>query len=190
MEVWFERRGPQGTTGWDSRYGQNFRFPVAEQGLPVPERSVEQRPTARLDPARIQVVEDAASKAQAPVGSTGSALQTALSVRARIAAARAVVAVWADVHVFDATGELIHSGTVPLREGQPVQADTAMLAWSAEIYQGSGGGSGLGVWSRPDAHLLQYRLYCQIGEEVFTDGVLHEFEVPPDAEVRPIPGGW
>ncbi len=190
MEVWFERRGPRGTSGWDSRYGQNFRFPVAEQGLPIPEPSVALRPATRLDPGRVQVVEDAASKGQAPMGSTGSALQTALSIRARIAAAPAVDAVWADVHVFDATGELIHSGTVPLHERQPLEGNTTMVAWSAEIYQGSGGGSGLGVWSRPDAHLVQYRLYCQIGEEVLTDGVLHEFDVPPDAEVRPIPGGW
>jgi hypothetical protein len=58
------------------------------------------------------------------------------------------------------------------------------------VYQGSGGGSGAGVWWSPDAHLVQYRLYCQVGEQVFTDGVLHQFEVPADAEVRPIPGSW
>jgi hypothetical protein len=39
--------------------------------------------------------------------------------------------------------------------------DPALRAWEDEVYQGSGGGSGMGVWSRPDAHMVQYRLYCQ-----------------------------
>ena len=65
-----------------------------------------------------------------------------------------------------------------------------MHTWSASVYQGSGGGSGAGVWSRPDAHSVQHRLYSQVGEQIFTDGVLHQFEVLPDAEVRPIPGSW
>src|SRR5438309_5784868 len=40
------------------------------------------------------------------------------------------------------------------------------------------------------ASAVQYRLYRQIDNRVFTDGVLHQFEVPADAAVRPIPGGW
>ena len=53
----------------------------------------------------------------------------------------------------------------------------------------TGGGSGIGVWSRPDAHTIQYRLYCKAKRPVFeaqapvfTDGVLHEFEVPADED--------
>ena len=61
--------------------------------------------------------------------------------------------------------------------------------WEDEVYQGSGGGSGIGVWSRPDAHTVQYRLYCQVRGQVFTDGVLHQFEVPADEDVRRAPGG-
>ena len=37
---------------------------------------------------------------------------------------------------------------------------------------------------------INYGLYCQIPEQVFSDGVLHQFDVPADAEVRPILGGW
>ena len=96
---------------------------------------------------------------------------------------------WADAHVFDASGEVIHHETIPLWKPEPVSGQTVTHTWSASVYQGSGGGSGTGVW-RPDAHSVQYWLYCQMGEQIFTDGLLHQFDVPPDAEVRPIPGSW
>jgi len=188
LELWFERLGPTGTTGWDSRYGQNFRFPVTDTGLPVPEASVHVRSGANVDPARIHVVDDAASKAQATLGASGTRLQTDLVVRARLGPTDGWPTAWADVHVFDATGELIHSDTIDLHESEQ-RADHALRIWEGSVYHGSGGGSGVGVWSRPDAHTVQYRLYCQVGPDVHTDGVLHQFDVPADAEVRPIPGG-
>ena len=43
-----------------------------------------------------------------------------------------------------------------------------------------GGGSGVGVVVRPDAHLVQYRLYAETGGRVVTDGLLHELAVPAD----------
>src|SRR5262249_44882493 len=70
VELWFERRGAAGTEGWDSRYGQNYRFPVADRDLPVPEQSVALRPEAIIDSSRIQVVEDAAAKARTRPGSS------------------------------------------------------------------------------------------------------------------------
>jgi hypothetical protein len=190
VEVWFEGRAPTGTIGWDSRYGQNYTFPVVDEGLPIPERSVELRPGARVDASRIRVVEDAASKDQVAMGGRGTRLRTALVVRARIAEPSASSIVWADLHVFDATGELIHTGEIALEEGETSQADEVMRLWDAEVYPGSGGASGMGVWSRPDAHTINYRIYCQVNDQVFTDGVLHQFEVPADTDVRPIPGGW
>jgi len=189
VELWFERRGPTGGDGWDSRYGQNYRFPVVDEGLPIPEQSVIVRREAAIDPTRIQVVQDAAAKA-AETGPSGTALRTDLRISARITQPTPLTTAWADVHVFDASCELIHSCTIELNRPEPESAHTITCTWSANVYQGSGGGSGVGVWARPDAHAVQYRLYCQIGEDVFTDGVLHQFEVAPDAEVRPIPGSW
>jgi hypothetical protein len=190
VEVWFEGRASTGTTGWDSRYGQNYTFPVVDQGLPIPEPSVKLRPGTRVDATRISVVEDAASKDQVAMGGRGTRLRTALVVRARIAEPSASAIVWADLHVFDATGELIHTGEIALEEAEPSEADEVLRVWDAEVYPGSGGASGMGVWSRPDAHTIHYRLYCQVNDEVFTDGVLHQFDVPADTDVRPIPGGW
>jgi len=190
VEVWFEGRTPDGTASWDSRYGQNFTFPVAEEGLPIPRQSIAVRADARVDATRMHVVEDAASKEQVPLGFSGTRLQTALVVRAQVSEPSTAPAVWADVHVFDAMGELLHTLTIPLEPSAQPQADETVRVWDAEVYPGSGGASGMGVWPRPDAHTIQYRLYCEVEGQVFTDGVLHQFEVPADTDVRPIPGGW
>jgi CheY-like chemotaxis protein len=190
VEVWFEGRIAEETCGWDSHYGQNFTFPVTDDGLPVPERSVVPRSNARIDARRVHVVEDAASKEQVALGASGSRLQTALVVRAQVDQPSDLAGVWADVHVFDAMGELLHAVTVALEPNSQTQPAAALRLWDAEIYPGSGGASGMGVWSRPDAHTINYRLYAQMGEQLFSDGVLHQFDLPADTEVRPIPGGW
>jgi hypothetical protein len=189
LEIWFERVGPTGTTAWDSRYGRNFRFPVTPGGLSVPEASVVLRPDARVDPARIHVIDDAASKGQTSIGAGGSRLQTDLVVRARLDTIDRSAAAWADVHVFDAAGELISVDTIGLQESAEPTDDTVRV-WDGDVYQGSGGGSGMGVWSRPDAHTVQYRLYSEVDGNLYTDGVLHEFDVPADAEVWPARGGF
>jgi hypothetical protein len=190
VDVWFEGRAATETSGWDSRYGRNFTFPVTDLGLPVLERSVDLRSNARVDATRIHVVEDAASKEQVALGASGTRLQTALLVRAHVEDPSSVAAVWADLHVFDAMGELLHAATIDLEPNTQAEAAGPLRLWDAEVYPGSGGASGMGVWSRPDAHTINYRLYCQVGDRVFSDGVLHQFDVPADTEVRPIPGGW
>jgi len=116
----------------------------------------------------------------------GMSMRTLLDVRAVTGHPAAAADTWADVHVFDASGELIHAGTVVF-ERLKRTADPAIRVWEDEVYQGSGGGSGMGVWSRPDAHTVQYRLYCEVDGQVFTDGVLHQFEVPADEDVRRSP---
>jgi len=186
VELWFESREPNGTISWDSRYGANYTFSAVPSGLPVPEPSVALRPAAIVDPGKIHVVEDAATKETTPIGSAGRRVQTALVIRALIEDPNTDMDAWADIHVFDGTDELIHTGSVvlTLRESR---SDGALFVWEDVIYQGSGGGSGMGVWTRPDTHIVQYRLYCQprrtvyeTQAQVFTDAILHEFELPSD----------
>ena len=179
-----------GTIGWDSRFGQNYTFGVADRGLPIPEQSVVPRAEAEVDASRIRVVEDAAGKEQIAIGGNGTRLRTGLVVRVRIHGPSEATRAWADVHVFDATDDLIHSGTITLEQVESRSAEEALRFWDAEVYQGSGGGSGMGVSARPDAHTIQYRVYCQIDDRVYTNGVLHQFNLPADTEVRPTPGGW
>ena len=116
VEVWFERREGADVTGWDSRYGQNYRFAVTPRGLPLPERSVDLRPQAQVDPTRIRVVEDTASKAHAASGAGGAALRTGLTIRAHVGPSSSPLTAWADIHVFDASDDLIHTGTIALQK--------------------------------------------------------------------------
>jgi hypothetical protein len=37
------------------------------------------------------------------------------------------------------------------------------------------------VQPRPDARKVQYRLYYDVNYQVFTDGILHQSELPEDA---------
>src|SRR5947209_18504131 len=174
VELWFERRRPKGPSDWDSRYGQNYTFDVCREGLPIPTRSVALRRESLIDLNKIRVVDDTATKEEA---GRGMSVRTLLAVRALAGHPAAAADTWADVHVFDASSELIHAGTVIFQRPERA-ADPALRVWEDDVYQGSGGGSGMGAWSRPDAHTVQYRLYCQVGGQVFTDGVLHQFEVP------------
>jgi hypothetical protein len=178
-----ERREPAGTSAWDSRYGQNYTFDVSREGLPIPKRSVAARPETLIDLSKIRVVEDAATKEEA-----GSYERAHPAGRARSDGGPGAAAdMWADVHVFDAAGELIRARSVAFRPPERT-ADPALRVWEDEVYQGSGGGSGMGEWSRPDAHTVQYRLYCQVRGQLFTDGVLHQFDVPADEDVCRGPG--
>jgi hypothetical protein len=190
VEIWFERREGSEATGWDSRYGQNYRFAVVARGLPVPDQSVRIRSKAIVDPTRIGVVEDAASKEHGSFGSSCASLQTVVRVHARIGIGSPAVRSWADVHVFDALDEIIHAETIVLQKPEALALSGEERVWQADIYQGSGGGSGAGVWSRPDVHTVQYRLYCQVDDTVYTDGVLHQCDVPADMEVRPTGNTW
>lgn len=183
VELWFEGAGPQGPANWDSRYGQNYRFEVDGQGLLVPEQSVVLRRDATIEPHRIRVLQDTASKAASRIGIGGRRLHTDLVVRAEVESSPTQPHVWADIHVFDAVGELIQGGTVTLQPSDPAEVGT-LAVWEGDVYQGSQGGSGMGVSFRPDAHTVQYRVYGEVGAQTFTDGVLHQFAVPADEEVR------
>ena len=38
----------------------------------------------------------------------------------------------------------------------------------------------MGAWFRPDARKLQYRLYYEVDDQVFTDDLLHQLEIDED----------
>ncbi len=79
LELWFERRGPAGTSAWDSRYGQNYTFDVSGDGLADPKRSVAARAETLIDLDKIRVVKDTATKEEA---GRGTSVRTLLTVRA------------------------------------------------------------------------------------------------------------
>jgi hypothetical protein len=175
VELWFQRHCVSGTDAVDSQDGRNYWFAVTRVGLPVPQPSVEGRPAAEVQHGAIRVVADAATKQRVPTGAVGSRLVTRLTVTAAAGDAVAATAAWADVHVFDGADQLAHATTVPL-----VPQDGA-FGWDGAVYEGSGGGSGIGVTLRPDAHLVQYRLYAEVHGRLVTDGLL-QLTVPADYE--------
>ena len=42
----------------------------------------------------------------------------------------------------------------------------------------------MGAWTRPDARKVQLRLYYDVNGEIFTDGLLHQYDVPADDSIR------
>ncbi|WP_437987399.1 hypothetical protein [Sorangium sp. So ce117] len=88
---------------------------------------------------------------------------------------------WIDFHVFDGDDVLIHAETLTLAYTGwgPIQ----QYGFAGKIYQGPTATPG-SVSPRPDARKVQYRLYYEIDGQVFTDGILHQAEVPEDALIR------
>jgi hypothetical protein len=90
--------------------------------------------------------------------------------------------VWIDFHVFDGDDTLVHSETVPLSYYQPGGGGGDLFVFDQRVVKGSGGLPG-SVWPRPDARLLEFRLYYEAGGNLITDGYLHQSEVQPDTAV-------
>jgi hypothetical protein len=184
VELWFQCTDETGETIWDSCYGENYRFDVVRP-RPRPTDSLHLRQGVVLDPALICVAEDAAVKENAfhsrpGYPATGVNLQTNLHVAARVQRPIDPESVWVDVHFFDADAALIHGDTLPLRRAGTTDAGHDLFELDGMLYQGSVATPG-SVTPRPDVRSVQYRLYCQIGDRIVTDGVLHRCYLATDA---------
>src|SRR5215471_15183395 len=188
VELWFLNHS-QPTSwcdAWDSRYGQNYWFDIEgpAQRCPSPPVSYRAGAVTRLD--MVNVLWQQATKVNAflsnPGGaSEGSDLQTRLEVIAWVQKTAYGANAWADLHVFDDGDQLICANTVtlPYTEFGPV----FRYGFSGAVYLGSVATPG-SVDPRPDARTLQYRLYYEVDYQVFTDGILHQLDLPEDAAAR------
>jgi hypothetical protein len=184
VELWFQCVGESGEVVWDSRFGENYRFDVVRP-RPKASETLGVRQGAVVDSSVISVEDDAAVKANAFAGrpgypSNGASLQTSLHIAARVRRAADVANVWIDVHFFEADATLIHGDTIPLRHAGPAADGHELFALDGVLYQGSVSTPG-SVTPRPDVRSVQYRLYCEVGDLVVTDGVLHRCELATDA---------
>lgn len=187
-EIWFH--GSSQTTrrsdSWDSRFGANYWFDIGGPSPRVPARPVSYRNGALARPDVVNVLEHTATKINSFArpqngGSPGRTnLQTALTVLAWVRESPYGANAWIDLHVFDDRYELIEASTRTLAWAgwEPV----AQYRLADVVYQGSTATPG-SVQPRADARTLQYRLYFEVNYEVFTDGILHQFELRPDATV-------
>ena len=116
----------------------------------------------------------------------GTDLQTMLKVTAWVNETTFGANAWIDVHVFDRGDKLIHSETLTL--SYTGFGPFFRYEFSGKVYQGSIATPG-SVQPRPEARKIQYRLYYDINYQVFTDGILHQLQLPEDAvtSAKPAP---
>jgi hypothetical protein len=179
-EIWFLNRNAFGCTAWDSQFGNNYRFEVAQAG---PAQPVMFRNGAARSQEMVNVFKAETSKIRRTIGNrslSGSELQTHLSLTAWVRNVAYQKNVWIDLHVFDPDDSLVSSQTLTLSYAGPAGGNGDFFSLDQEIFQGSGGVPG-SVWPRADARRVQYRLYYEVSGQVFTDGILHQQSVNADA---------
>jgi hypothetical protein len=187
VELWFEIVRAGGATSWDTRYGANYRFDVLPAAEPatIPVESVAYRWGAipRLD--FVHVVLEHVSKRRSAASPHALSIQTHLFVQAWVASHLLPEprATWLDIHIFDDTNDLVHSQTLPMASGGGAESGGEFFVIDQPIYEGSGlmpPGS-VARAKAETARKLQYRLYSQAGAHTYTDGLLHQHELVPDA---------
>lgn len=187
MEIWFRMSDAHGCTNWDSRFGFNYWFDVTPSpGNPptIPAESVLHRSGARPSPEMINVFSERASKRRSGDSPHTMTVETRLFLQAwGPNRPPSPAAVWVDAHVFDEADNLIHSETCPLDYQEPAGEQGGFYVLDRPIYRGSSlvpAGS-VGRSSDRAAQKLQYRLYWEADGQLFTDGLLHQHDLPQDA---------
>ena len=152
----------------------------------LPAHSVSARWGAIVDSGIVHLIEDAAVKVNTLPSRPGypsgmSNLQTRLKVEAWVKNATYVKSVWVDLHVFGLDDELLHAETLPLQYTHSPDETGDVFLLDQMLYQGSVASEG-SVSPKPDAHTVQYRLYGELGGQLFTDGFLHQCFLKEDTE--------
>jgi hypothetical protein len=180
VQLWFHNSNLMMCSAWDSRFGQNYEFPVSGPATPID--NVRYREGAITDAGMVNTFEESARKVLrffTDDPSDGRELDTRLALKAWVRNVAFEKRVWVDVHVFDNTGQRVKAATFRLDYLSPGGGGGDVFTLDVQIYQGSGGGPG-SAWDHPDARRVQYRLYYEVNGQLFTDGILHEHEVQPD----------
>ncbi len=185
-EIWFHNfyQTSSHCDAWDSRFGSNYWFDIGGAPPRTPVQPVSYRSGAITSPEIVNALEHSAAKVDVfPSPSwggpqQGTNLQTMLRVTAWVRETHFGANAWIDVNVFDGDDRLIYSETLtlPYTGFGPV----FRYEFSGKVYQGSTATPG-SVQPRPEARKIQYRLYYDVNYQVFTDGILHQLELPEDA---------
>jgi hypothetical protein len=181
VELWFQNIDGGGCKAWDSRSGENYWFQIAPGSTTIPQQSVAIRSNVVQSRDVVNVVGEGAVKSNAFPGRAGQGtrLETRLVVVAWVRNLTFAKSVWMDVHVFDAADKLIESQSAPLEYQGPGDGGGDLFELDRMIYLGSVATPG-SVSPRPEARKVQYRLYCEMNDKTYTDGVLHQHELSED----------
>jgi hypothetical protein len=168
---------------WDSRFSQNYRF-----GVNGPTTAVDRvipRAGAAVSLEMVNAFWESASKVvrlfdDSPT--SGRELQTRMSIKAWVRNVAYHKDVWIDVHVLDSGYGRVQAATFGLQYREQAGGGGDFFTFDDLVYRGSGAVPG-SVWFNPDARHVQYRLYYQVNGRVYTDGLLHAFELETDDHV-------
>src|SRR5262245_25406976 len=187
IEMWFHNFAELGgrCDAWDSRFGDNYWFDVAGLEPVQLQDAVRYRDGAIARPEFVNVYDQTAVKKDVfpapPNGPpVGKDLRTSLSVRAWVKNIAFVKEVWIDLHVFDRSATLIKAATLGLPWQGSASGNGDLFSFDDEIYRGSTATPG-SVSPRPNAWLVQYRLYYAVEGNLYTDAILHQLELIDDA---------
>ncbi|XXY13032.1 DUF6209 family protein [Sorangium sp. So ce216] len=185
VEMWFHgyHQTSDRCDAWDSRFGDNYWFEVGGPPPRRPAQPVVYRAGAQPRPDVTNVRSATIAKVNAfPRPADGPSIGKDIQVRLDLVAWVSHTAwganAWIDFHVFDGHDALIHAETLTL--AYTGWGPNQQYGFAGKIYQGSTATPG-SVSPRPDARKVQYRLYYEIDGQVFTDGVLHQAELPDGA---------
>jgi hypothetical protein len=185
LELWFRVTYGDGTIGWDTRYGANYWLDILPASDPssIPADSVAYRWGAvpRLD--LIHVVSERVAKHRTVASPHAVSIETRLFVQAWAAGGPEGCSVWLDVHVFDEGSQVVHSATFPLEPMGPAESGGQFFVVDRPIHEGSSlvAPGSVGRARSEAVRKLQYRLYCELDRGTYTDGLLHQHDLPPDA---------
>jgi hypothetical protein len=189
IEVWFhnfaEVSGRCDT--WDSQFGQNYWFDVEGPNPIIPQDPVRYRDGAIANADLVNVIGQTAVKENVfpmpPSGPrAGKDLRSSLDVQAWVKSVSFAKDVWIDVHLFDRSAARIQAGTLALTWNGSASGFADLFRFQGEIYKGLTATPG-SVSPKPDAWLIQYRLYYRVEGTTYTDAILHQLELPDDAIV-------
>jgi hypothetical protein len=159
------------------------------QGLAAPisaDAAVPPRADVAVDAAALRVTAGAAVKENVFASAAGrpsgrAHWQTRLRVEAwvRAEAPDGAARAWADVHVFGHDGALVARDTCPLVPAEEPSDGGRRFRLDCVAYEGATATPG-SAEPRPDARLVQYRVYAEADGRALTDGVLHECVLKAD----------
>jgi len=150
---------------------------------------VEVRPNATVSPEIVNVFEEAVSPGAAPglrlvrLGDRPSGEAIALSILAWVRNVAYDKDVWIDLYVLG-PGGVLHAETIPLDYQEAAEGGGDFFAAGAAVPAPKVGpeDSSMGT--------LQFRVYCQMSGQLFTDGILHSHQIeatPVGQTTKPAP---
>ncbi|HEY8200856.1 MAG TPA: DUF6209 family protein [Actinomycetota bacterium] len=186
VEMWFRLSDAHGSMRWDSRFGQNYWFDLAPCPVnppAIPAELVWYRPGAEPRPDMLNVVSESVPKGRQGDSPQTLMVATRLTVQAWGRTDPSMpAAAWVDIHIFDQAAQLIDSGTYPLRrlgaagDGELFHLDETVYEASSLVPPGS-----VARHAASEALKLQYRIYLELDNRLFTDGLLHQHDLAQDA---------